>query len=295
MIDTLKVYVSAFAKMDSLRYLLDPEGHLLACNENLLRFLGYEHNEKSIYEMMLHQGHWTSQQIQHFHTLDLDTLVSGKKHIENQIIVTEIENTSHIKISRIPLLSTSGDALGLMVVWEDMTQQKQLDDQLKALKIQLRHAHKMLGLSHTVDDEANTMKKSVKVLLIEDNLITQKVEKSILACCRCITDVVSTPEQVNEIFRPGKYDLVLMDIGLEKGNGYQVTSVLRQKEAGTDFRVPIIALTGLAEAEVSMDCDDAEMDGILCKPLSSEQAKQLIQRYIDHANVMVKGLKEFKQ
>lgn len=44
-----------------------------------------------------------------------------------------------------------------------------------------------------------------------------------------------------------------------------------------------------------MDCDDAEMDGILCKPLTPEQAKQLIQRYVDHANVMVKGLKEVNQ
>jgi CheY-like chemotaxis protein len=292
--DTLKIYISAFEKMDSLQYLLDREGHLLACSQNLLRFLGFEYSEKSIYEMMHRQRHWTSQQIQQFQSHDLDVLISGKKTIENQILVDGIEDMSYFKISRIPLLDESGVIFGLMVVWQDITQQKQLEEQLKETNIQLLHTRIMLGLS-PAEDETNTGRKSVKVLLIEDNLITQKVERNILAACRCITDVVSSPEQVNEIFRPGKYDLVLMDIGLEKGNGYQVTSVLRQKEAGTDFRVPIIALTGLAEAEVSMDCDDAEMDGILCKPLTPEQAKQLIQHYVDHTNVMVKGLKEFKQ
>lgn len=294
-LDVMSIYMSAFTKTDNLSYLLDQEGQLQACNQNLLRFLGFDGiGEHTIYSMLHQRGLWISAQIEKMQQNDLDALISGKKMIEEQTIINEQGCVLGFEVSRMPLSDLSGNALGLMVSLRDISGQKRLAEQLKNLKNQLRYTNKILGHTHTADDEPSLQTHPIKVLLIEDNLLTQKIEKNILMSCRCITDVVATSGQAHEIFKPGKYDLVLMDIGLEEGNGYQITAALRKKEEGSCFRVPIIALTGYAPAEIEYDCDDAEMDGIMSKPLTADQTKQLIQRYIRHLDIEVTGLKEIK-
>lgn len=293
--DALQIYMSAFTKMDNFAYLLDREGGLKACNQNLLRFLGFDEiGEHSIYSMLHQQGLWISSQIEKMQQHDINTLISGKKMVEELTIINNKGIILGFEVSRIPLMDGSGIALGLMVSLRDITSEKRLAEQLKDLKNQLRHNNKMLGNADAVNNESLHKANPVKVLLIEDNLLTQKIEKNILFTCRCVTDAVATPRQANEIFKPGKYDLVLMDIGLEEGNGYQITAALRKKEEGSCYRVPIIALTGYALEEIEYDCDDAEMDGIISKPLTAIQTKQLIQRYIRHADIEVTGLREIK-
>jgi len=293
--DMMQIYQHAFEKTDALVYLLGQDGLPLACNYNLLKFLGFEKIEQnSIYSMMQQQGLWTSQQIQTIKQKDLEILASGKKKLDEQTLIRDNGAILFFEISRIPLLDASGSPLGLMVTLRDITNQKQLDEQLKDMKMQLRFANKFIGNTDEADAEVTAQVKAIKVLLVEDNLLTQKAEKSVLMSCRCLADAVATPEQVCEIFKPGKYNLILMDIGLEKGNGYQITAALRKSEEGSGFRVPIIALTASDLTMVGLDCEDAEMDGIMHKPLTAEKANQLIQRYIRHANINVKGLNVFK-
>jgi len=286
-------YMHAFEKTDALAYLLDKNGTLLACNHYLLRLLGLEHmEENSIYRMMQHNGLWTSQQIQTFQQYDREVLTTGKRKLDEQTIVRDNDANLSFEVSRVPLLDAAGFPMGLMVSLRDITKKKQLTEQFKDFKNQLRYANQYVD--NTLDTENSAQANVIKILLVEDNLLTQKAQQSVFMSCRCLADAVATPEQVCEIFKPGKYNLVLMDIGLEKGNGYQVTAILRKMEAGSGFRVPIIALTGSDPAVVGLDCEDAEMDGIMHKPLTAEQASQLIQRYIRHADVDVKGLNIFK-
>ncbi|WP_058450854.1 MULTISPECIES: response regulator [Legionella] len=293
----LQIYASAFSKMSELLYLLDKDGFLIDCSHNLLRFLGFDRIENNsigaIYEMMRKEGLWTSQQIQNFQQHDIDVMLDGKSSTEEQAIINNSGSILYFEISRTPLADKSGNALGLLVVLRDLTKQKQLNTQLRSAKSQLRYSHKLnVSSSHAA---INKQINALKILLIEDNVIAQKAEKTVLMSCRCMTDVVATPRQADEIFKPGKYDLVLMDLTLEEGDGYQLTATLRKREQGSNYRVPIIALTGHDPTVVGFNCEDAEMDGILRKPLTVEQANQLIQRYIRHVDVNVKGLREFKQ
>ena len=292
-----QLYVNAFSKSDDLMYLLDKDGFLIDCSQSLLHFLGFnkleDHSRGSIYEMMHKQGLWTSEQVQLFQRQDIESLVSGKRKIEQQALINNNGSILYFELSRIPLVDISGKMLGLAVVFRDQTRQKQLMEQVKNLKSQLRHNNQLSTNSFLTDNAEKSDK--LKILLIEDNLVAQKAEKTVLMICRCLTDVVATPRQANELFKPGKYDLVLMDLTLEEGDGYQLTATLRKREQGSHFRVPIIALTGHDPTLVGFNCEDAEMDGIIRKPLTVEQAKQLIQRYVRHDNVDVKGLREFKQ
>ncbi|KTC87535.1 MULTISPECIES: response regulator [Legionella] len=292
---TSQIYASAFSKTGDFLYILDTNGFLIDCNHNLLRFLGFSHIEDktigAIYEMMHKQGLWTSEQIEKFQQQDIDVMMSGRSRVEEQAMINNHGSILYFEISRLPLADKSGNALGLLVVLRDLTKQKQLNTQLRNIKSQLRYSNPLAVSS----PEKGTQINALKILLIEDNLVAQKAEKTVLMSCKCLTDVVATPRQADELFKPGKYDLVLMDLTLEEGDGYQLTASLRKREQGSNFRVPIIALTGHDPTVVGFNCEDAEMDGILRKPLTIEQAKQLIQRFIRHINVDVKGLKEFKQ
>ncbi|WP_043874600.1 response regulator [Legionella massiliensis] len=292
-----QIYAKAFAKMDNMLYLIDKDGFLIDCNANLLRFLGCSpadlHSVASIYELMHTQGLWTTEQIQNFQQHDVQAIMSGKSEMEQHAIINNNGAILYFEIVRTPLSDGAGNSLGLAVTFRDITKLKQLSEQVRNLKSQVRYSHRSATNRFVVENPAQVDK--LKILLIEDNVIAQKAEKTILMSCKCLTDVVATPSQADELFKPGKYDLVLMDLTLEEGDGYNLTANLRKREQGSSYRVPIIALTGHDPMVVGFNCEDAEMDGILRKPLTLEQANQLIQRYVRHVDVHVKGLREFKQ
>ena len=58
--------------------------------------------------------------------------------------------------------------------------------------------------------------------------------------------------------------------------------------------MPIVALTGFDVDVVKTDCDYYFMEGALAKPLTKEQARQLIQRYVYQMPIPIQGLKSLK-
>jgi CheY-like chemotaxis protein len=127
--------------------------------------------------------------------------------------------------------------------------------------------------------------------MIEDNIIAQNVEKALLMALNCQVDIAESGDKALQLFGPGKYDLVLMDIGLEDTSGYVVAKQLRNMEKDTNHHVPIIALTGYEADVVKYDCEQYFMEGAITKPLTSEQAEQIIKHYVYHMDIPVNGLK----
>lgn len=292
-----QIYASAFSQTNDLVYILDKDGLLIDCNYNLLRFLGLNNSQDaslgSIYELMHKQGLWTAEQLKNFKQNDIEVLTSGKKTTEQQAIINNNGSISYFEFSRTPFIDASGTGLGLIVTIRDLSKQKKLEEQVKNAKAQ--SAYDNVSNSRSLFSENAQKTDKTKILLVEDNMLAQKAEKKILMSCNCIVDVVATPQHATELFKPGKYDLILMDLTLEEGDGYHLTSILRKKEQTSKFRAPIIALTGHDPTVVKFNCEDSEMDGIIRKPLTVEQATQLIRRYTGNSDSDVKGLMPFKQ
>lgn len=148
----------------------------------------------------------------------------------------------------------------------------------------------MASNSHTKEIQSFTpkirhpisKKKAIKVLLVEDNRISQYLEKFILSRLNCEVDIAKNGAQTLEYFEPGKYKLVLMDIGLPDTNGDKLAYQLREKEKEKDstYQVPIIGLTAHLLESLVASCKTAGMQEVLSKPLSSSQASELINRYV---------------
>ena len=130
-----------------------------------------------------------------------------------------------------------------------------------------------------------------RVLLVEDSPLIQAVTKEILRTSGASVDVASSGKEAVDLFVPGKYALIYMDIGLPDMDGYEVSQRLRAiEDAAHAVRTPILALTAHAAVDVKTFCAGAGMQGVLNKPLSCKQAQQALERYVLRKPTAVDGL-----
>ncbi len=124
--------------------------------------------------------------------------------------------------------------------------------------------------------------RTLRILLAEDNPHNQRVAVLILAKFGHAVTVAANGVAAVDLLRETPFDLVLMDLQMPLMDGLQATAAIRAFEAGTNRRVPIIALTAHAMKEDENRCLAAGMDGYVTKPI--EEAK-LVQA-INHSGVL---------
>lgn len=121
----------------------------------------------------------------------------------------------------------------------------------------------------------------MKILLVEDNLMNQKVVMFNLKKLECEITAVSNGKDALETFKNNKYDIVLMDIMLPEMNGYEITIEIRKIEQINQVANPvtIIALTANTYENDKEKCLSVGMNDYLSKPFSAQQLINTIQKY----------------
>ena len=278
-------YMEIINALPDIVYWVDVNCNLIGCNNNFVNLLGIQELRDfkgTPYQQMDKCAHWQETRIETFRLDDMKVIFSGeaRTNVEEQPIIDEQGNTLYFKSNRVPMFDQNRNVIGMVVVLTDISTLKKLEERLKP------------------EPEERTTRENLfkngrlpTVLMIEDNLIAQNVEKALLTSLNCQVDIADTGDKALKLFDPGKYDLVLMDIGLEDTSGYVVAKQLRSLEKDTDHHVPIIALTGYEADVVKYDCEQYFMEGAITKPLTSEQAEQIIKHYVYHQDVSVEGLK----
>lgn len=122
--------------------------------------------------------------------------------------------------------------------------------------------------------------KSIHVLLVEDNQVVQRIQASLLSSFGCKIDIAETGEQALDAFQSGKYDLIFMDIGLPDMQGDLTAKLIRKLERGSKERTPIIALTAHVSESAASTHAAYGINDTMQKPLSREQAKEIIEKYV---------------
>lgn len=112
--------------------------------------------------------------------------------------------------------------------------------------------------------------ENASVLLVEDNLINQKIV--ILSLKKLVKniEIANNGKEALDKFGTSKYDIILMDIQMPILNGIVATKKIREIEASTNSHTPIIAITANALLGDKEECIEAGMDEYISKPFQIE-------------------------
>ena len=128
-------------------------------------------------------------------------------------------------------------------------------------------------------DEDDMPLPALNVLLVEDIELNVIVARSVLEKLGNSVDVAMTGKAALEMFKPGEYDLVLLDIQLPDMTGLDISRELTKRYPREDLP-PLVALT----ANVLKDKQEylnAGMDDVLSKPLSVPALTAMIKKFWD--------------
>ncbi|GAB4157745.1 MAG: hypothetical protein Fur0037_25560 [Planctomycetota bacterium] len=120
--------------------------------------------------------------------------------------------------------------------------------------------------------------RAANILLAEDNLVNQRLVKTILTRAGYCCDVASDGQECVAAFGRKVYDLLLMDMQMPVVDGVEAASRIRSMEKTTDRRVPILALTANATPEDRERCMAAGMNGFLTKPMRANKLLEAVEK-----------------
>ena len=120
----------------------------------------------------------------------------------------------------------------------------------------------------------------VYVLLVEDNIVNQKVAQHLLRELGCRVEVATNGQEAVERTAAIDYDLVLMDVQMPVMNGLDATRAIRQRDPTSPL--PIVAMTAHAHARDRQECLDAGMDDHISKPVLQPDLQETIRRFVTH-------------
>lgn len=118
-----------------------------------------------------------------------------------------------------------------------------------------------------------------QVLLVEDNVVNQKVALKMLSDFGLNCDLAEDGVRALHLARKNQYDLILMDLQMPNMDGYQATKAIRSEE-GLNKITPIVALTANALYDVKNQCLQAGMNDFLAKPYKKALLQQLLVRWL---------------
>lgn len=107
-----------------------------------------------------------------------------------------------------------------------------------------------------------------RLLVVEDNLVNQKVAKGRLNKMGHAVDLAENGVQAIALLEQNQYDLIFMDCQMPVMDGYQAAQIIRSR--GLAPNTPIIAMTAHALPGDRQRCLESGMDDYLAKPVTQE-------------------------
>ncbi len=115
--------------------------------------------------------------------------------------------------------------------------------------------------------------KGLKILIVEDNPVNQRLLQIVLKNLGCETDTASNGRVAVEKTRTNTYDLVLMDLQMPIMGGCEAARIIRGQVSKT---LPVIALTAAAMKEDEANSLAAGMNDFIAKPVEMHKLKEKI-------------------
>jgi CheY-like chemotaxis protein len=115
---------------------------------------------------------------------------------------------------------------------------------------------------------------------VEDNVVNQRLAIRVLQKLGFDVTVADNGLQAVIICQRKTFDLILMDVQMPEMGGFEATAKIREIEARTQRRTPIIAMTAHAIQGYREKCLSGGMDGYISKPIRIETLRRTIEEML---------------
>ena len=211
--------------------------------------------------------------------------------IDGEMLGTMIKNEPLLKNTTLIMLTSRGmrgDAarmreIGFRAYLTKPIKKAQLFECiLQALDIPIEQTESNQEPTMITRHELNSRsEKPIRILLVEDNIINQKVAIRLLTKVGLETDLAENGIKAIQALESASYDLVLMDIQMPEMDGFEATSIIRNPDSNVlDHNIPIIAMTAHAMSDDRERCLKAGMDDYISKPIKPNSLFDVIRNHI---------------
>gem|GEM_PF-2983057 len=125
---------------------------------------------------------------------------------------------------------------------------------------------------------AEAASHDARILLVEDNLVNQKVAAKMLSRLGLSCDIAYHGAEAVEACGKKRYDLILMDCQMPIMDGFEATRRIRAFEEG-GASTPVIAMTANVMRGDRERCMAVGMNDYLAKPVTMEALRAVLDRY----------------
>lgn len=120
-----------------------------------------------------------------------------------------------------------------------------------------------------------------RILLVEDNIINQKVALAMLGMFNVRVDAAMNGREAVSALSQEDFDLVLMDLQMPEMDGLEATRVIRDPASSVrQHTIPVIALTANALESHRQECFAVGMNDYISKPLEQDRLIEVLGRFL---------------
>jgi signal transduction histidine kinase/DNA-binding response OmpR family regulator len=129
--------------------------------------------------------------------------------------------------------------------------------------------------------------KRARILVVEDNLVNQKVTLQYLKQAGHLADLAGNGIEALQAIRRNPYELILMDVQMPVMDGLEATRRIRTAQAagepGFTANLQIVAMTANALTGDREACLAAGMDGYVSKPLTPSSIRSMLEVHLNNS------------
>jgi DNA-binding response OmpR family regulator len=118
-----------------------------------------------------------------------------------------------------------------------------------------------------MEEKESVTNDELDILVVEDDPTVRTLVKAVLEHQGNSVSVAETAVKGEEMALGNEYDMIILDLRLPDGNGYDICSNIRDRE----IKTPVLFLSAEHETDVKIECLKVGADDYLTKPFNSDE------------------------
>lgn len=127
--------------------------------------------------------------------------------------------------------------------------------------------------------EGLKLRDKIVALVVEDNIINQKLVQILLQEYRIFVSTASNGVEGVDMASKNKYDIIFMDIDMPEKDGVTATQEIKER-LSLNEKTPVVALTAMALEGDKERLIRAGLDDYMAKPLSRTKLEVILNKYL---------------